>query len=351
MPTPDRQGLRPVGRRGPLARRRRRRERHRGRGEEARRAGRDRAQRLARALWLEPLVEVDVGGGRHRVWPVGTADVAGLFDANFLAGGEHALALGPTEKIHYLAKQTRLTFARVGVIDPLSLDDYRAHGGWRGLANALKMSGEQIVAAVTDSGLRGRGGAAFPTGIKWKTVLGAPAEQKYVVCNADEGDSGTFADRMIMEGDPYVLIEGMTIAGLAVGATQRLRLPALRVSARDRDDARRDRRARRPPASSATRIQGGERGVPSSRCARRAGAYICGEETSLLESLEGKRGMVRYRPPLPAIKGLFGKPTALNNVHVVRERADHPRPRARTSTRTTASAARAARCRSSSPAT
>jgi len=262
--------------------------------------------------WLEPLVEVDVAGVRHAYGPVGTADVGGLFAANFLAGGKHALALGPTEKIEYLARQTRLTFARVGVIDPLSLDDYRAHGGFRGLTNALKMTGEQIVAAVTDSGLRGRGGAAFPTGIKWKTVLGAPADQKYVVCNADEGDSGTFADRMIMESDPYVLIEGMTIAGLAVGATRgfvyiRCEYPQAIATMRAAIE--------RATAAGflGERIQGGDRGFRL-EVREAAGAYICGEETSLLESLEGKRGMVRYRPPLPAIKGLFGKPTALNNV-------------------------------------
>jgi formate dehydrogenase iron-sulfur subunit len=262
--------------------------------------------------WLEPLVEVDVGGVRHAYGPVGTADVAGLFAANFLAGGKHALALGPTEKIDYLAKQTRLTFARVGMIDPLSLDDYRAHGGYRGLANALKKTGEQIVATVTDSGLRGRGGAAFPTGIKWKTVLGAQADQKYVVCNADEGDSGTFADRMIMESDPYLLIEGMTIAGLAVGATRgyvyiRCEYPQAIATMRAAIE--------RATAAGflGDRIQGGQRGFRL-EVREAAGAYICGEETSLLESLEGKRGMVRYRPPLPAIKGLFGKPTALNNV-------------------------------------
>jgi len=262
--------------------------------------------------WLEPLVEVEVGGIRHAYGPVAPADVPGLFAANFLASGKHALALGPTEKIEYLAKQTRLTFARVGLVDPVSLDDYREHGGYRGLANALKMTGEQIVAAVLDSGLRGRGGAAFPTGIKWKTVLGAPADQKYVVCNADEGDSGTFADRMVMESDPYVLIEGMTIAGLAVGATRGF------VYARcEYPQAIRTMREAIERAKAAgflgERIQGGP-GSFHLEVREAAGAYICGEETSLLESLEGKRGMVRYRPPLPAIKGLFGKPSIINNV-------------------------------------
>src|SRR5690606_7410247 len=158
--------------------------------------------------------------GRVAYGPVTVADVASLFEAGFLQGGAHPLAHGKTEAIPYLQKQERLTFARVGIIDPLSLDDYAAHGGWRGLKAALALDGVQIVAQVTDSGLRGRGGAAFPAGIKWKTVLDTPADQKYVVCNADEGDSGTLSDRMIMAGDPCVLIEGMAIAGIAVGATR-----------------------------------------------------------------------------------------------------------------------------------
>jgi len=262
--------------------------------------------------WLEPLVEVEVGGLRQAYGPVARGDVAGLFDAGFLEGGPHALAHGPTEKIDYLAKQTRLTFARAGIIDPLSLEDYRAHGGYRGLANALKLTGGEVVAAVTESGLRGRGGAAFPTGIKWKTVLGAASEQKYVVCNADEGDSGTFADRMIMECDPFVLIEGMTIAGLAVGANRGF----VYVRA-EYPQAIRTMRAAIEIAEAAgflgQDMQGsGRTFVLEVREA--VGAYICGEETSLLESLEGKRGMVRYRPPLPAIKGLFGQPTIINNV-------------------------------------
>jgi len=262
--------------------------------------------------WLEPLVEVLVGDVRHAYGCVAAQDVAALFDAGFLTGGKHALALGPTKSIEYLQKQTRLTFARVGIIDPLSLDDYRAHGGYRGLANALKLTGEQVVATVTDSGLRGRGGAAFPTGIKWKTVLGTAAEQKYVVCNADEGDSGTFADRMIMESDPFVLIEGMTIAGVAVGATKGF----VYIRA-EYPQAIKTMRAAIERANAAgflgSNIQGTGRAFDV-EVREAAGAYICGEETSLLESLEGKRGMVRYRPPLPAIKGLFGKPTIINNV-------------------------------------
>jgi formate dehydrogenase iron-sulfur subunit len=171
-------------------------------------------------FWLEPLVEVETGEGRHAYGPVTVQDVPSLFDAGFLDGKAHPLHLGLTEQIKELKSQQRLTFARVGVIDPVSVDDYVAHGGYDGLKRALTMSPSEIVDAVTQSGLRGRGGAAFPTGIKWKTVLDQPPQQKYVTCNADEGDSGTFADRMLMEGDPLMLIEGMTIAGIAVGATQ-----------------------------------------------------------------------------------------------------------------------------------
>ncbi|TDU27984.1 formate dehydrogenase beta subunit [Panacagrimonas perspica] len=263
-------------------------------------------------LWLEPLVEVQTAQGRIAYGPVSLEDVRDLFDADFLQGGAHPLNLGPTEQIPYFSKQQRLTFARCGITDPSSLDDYLAHGGYRGLERALSMSPADIVTAVTDAGLRGRGGAAFPAGIKWKTVLSTTAEQKYIVCNADEGDSGTFSDRMIMEGDPLVLVEGMTIAGLATGATKgyiylRSEYPhAHRALLAAIDVAR----------------AGGYLG-PDVRGSGRAfdvdvrlgaGAYICGEETSLLESLEGKRGQVRFKPPLPAISGLFGKPTVINNV-------------------------------------
>jgi len=262
--------------------------------------------------WLEPLIEVEGPQGRVAYGPVTAPDVASLFNAGFLRGAAHPLALGPTEEIAYLKSQQRLTFARVGIIDPTSLEDYRAHGGYRGLERALAMAPAAIVQAVTDSGLRGRGGAAFPSGIKWKTVHDHAADQKYVTCNADEGDSGTFSDRMIMEGDPLVLIEGMTIAALAVGATQgyiylRAEYPhAHRVLIE----------------ALARAYAGGYLGPSVCGSGKRfdlevrlgAGAYICGEETSMLESLEGRRGEVRVRPPLPAVKGLFGKPTIVNNV-------------------------------------
>lgn len=262
--------------------------------------------------WLEPLVEVGTPEGRIAFGPVEVEDVPALFDADFLHGGNHALALGGTEDIALLKSQQRLTFARVGIVDPRSLDDYRAHGGYRGLDAALAMDAAAIVQTVTDSGLRGRGGAAFPTGIKWKTCMDAAADQKYIVCNADEGDSGTYADRMIMEGDPFVLIEGMTIAGLAVGASHgyiylRIEYP----------HAQRALEAAIASAEAQGYLGSDVCGSGKSfrlKVRMAAGAYICGEETSLLESLEGKRGQVRFKPPLPAIEGLFGKPTVINNV-------------------------------------
>lgn len=268
-------------------------------------------------FWLEPLVEVETAQGRVAFGPVMPKDVSGLFEAQFTealsaSAQAHPLHLGVTDELAWLKKQQRLTFARVGITDPVSLDDYLAHEGYRGLQNALAMTGADIVKTVTDSGLRGRGGAAFPTGIKWNTVLNAPAEQKYVVCNADEGDSGTYSDRMIMEDDPFVLIEGMTIAGIAVGATQgyiylRSEYPH---AMRTLNEAIRK-------ATLAGYLGENIHGSGKTfylEVRRAAGAYVCGEETSLLESLEGKRGLVRFKPPLPAIEGLFGKPTIVNNV-------------------------------------
>ncbi|HET7635357.1 MAG TPA: NADH-quinone oxidoreductase subunit NuoF [Burkholderiales bacterium] len=263
-------------------------------------------------FWLEPLVEVATPEGRIGYGPVAPEDVNALFECDFLHGGDHHLRLGLTEEIPYLKKQERLTFARVGITDPVSLDDYRAHGGYRGLARAIGMSGGDVVEEVTQSGLRGRGGAAFPTGIKWKTVLGTEAPQKYVVCNADEGDSGTYSDRMLMEGDPVALIEGMTIAALAVGADHgyiylRSEYPYAKQVL---DEAIAN--ARDAGYLGADILGSGKRFELEVRVG--AGAYICGEETSLLDSLEGKRGMVRFKPPLPAVQGLFGRPTIINNV-------------------------------------
>jgi formate dehydrogenase iron-sulfur subunit len=263
-------------------------------------------------FWLEPLVEVATPTGRQAYGPVSASDVPGLFDAGFLQGAAHALHQGLTEEIPYLKSQQRLTFARVGVIDPVSVEDYVAHGGYEGLKRALALEPAQIVQAVTDSGLRGRGGAAFPTGIKWKTVLDQPPTQKYVTCNADEGDSGTFADRMLMEGDPLMLIEGMTIAGLAVGATQGFIY--LRAEYPHAHRVLKEAIAAAYKAGYLGRDVCGSGKQFDLEVRLGAGAYICGEETSMLESLEGKRGEVRVRPPLPAIKGLFGQPTIVNNV-------------------------------------
>ena len=264
-------------------------------------------------VWLEPLVEVDTPGGRLAYGPVTVGDVDGLLASGLgSADSGHPLALGPTEALPWLARQQRITFRRVGVIEPLSLGDYEQHGGLAGLRRTLVLAPQAIVDQLKASGLRGRGGAAFPAGIKWQTVLDAPADRKYIVCNADEGDSGTFADRMLMEGDPFTLIEGMAIAGLAVGAEQGF------IYLREEYPNAHRILAGAIAAARGAGILGGD--ILGSGKAfdidlrLGAGAYICGEETSLLESLEGKRGTVRPRPPLPAVAGLFGRPTVVNNV-------------------------------------
>ncbi len=263
-------------------------------------------------FWLEPLVEVATDAGRVAYGPVDVGDVAGLFAAAFQTGGAHALHLGMTDEIPYLSKQERLTFVRMGVTDPLSLPDYQAHEGYAGLRRALQLPATEVVQQVLDSGLRGRGGAAFPAGIKWKTVAGLEASQKYIVCNADEGDSGTYSDRMTMEGDPFMLIEGMTIAGVCTGATEgyvyiRSEYPHA-IAAMTQ-------------AITLAEAAGflGDDVLGSGRAfklhiRKAAGSYVCGEETAMLESLEGKRGIVRAKPPIPAISGLFGKPSVINNV-------------------------------------
>jgi formate dehydrogenase iron-sulfur subunit len=262
--------------------------------------------------WLEPMVEVATSNGRIAYGPVSADDAESILKAAADDGGAHPLRLGKPEEIPFLKKQTRLTFARCGIVDPRSLNDYRAHDGYCGLERALAMPAAAVVEEVTQSGLRGRGGAGFPTGIKWKTVADTAAEQKYIVCNADEGDSGTFADRMIMEGDPFVLIEGMTIAGIAVGATQgyiyvRSEYPHAIAVLNDAIAAARKGGVLGPGVMGSPHAFDIEVRVG-------AGAYVCGEETALLDSLEGKRGVVRAKPPLPAHKGLFGKPTVINNV-------------------------------------
>lgn len=264
------------------------------------------------AFWLEPLLEVESGDGRVAFGRVTVRDIAGLFDAGFPGPCEHQLSMGKVDDIEWLARQDRLTFARAGEADPMSLDEYKARGGFHGLSRALGMSPSEIVDEVTESGLRGRGGAAFPTGIKWRTVLDTPSTQKYVTANADEGDSGTFADRLLMEADPYQLIEGMTICAMAVGASEGFiylrseypkALSVLKQAIASAEEA----------GLLGKNICGSGRDFDL-EVRVGAGAYICGEETSMLESLEGKRGLIRFKPPLPAIEGLFGKPTVVNNV-------------------------------------
>jgi len=263
-------------------------------------------------FWLEPLVEVEIDGTRIGYGPVEASDVPALLDTGLLTGGDHALCVGRVEEIDFLARQTRVTFRRCGVIAPLDLNDYAANGGWVGLRRAAAMAPSEIIEAVLQSGLRGRGGAGFPAGIKWKTVLGETRTPKYICCNADEGDSGAFADRMIMEGDPFTLIEGMVIAGMATGAEHgfiylRSEYPdAINTFGKAIDIAR-------DGGFLGADILGSGRAFDIT-LRRGAGAYICGEESSMLESLEGKRGEVRAKPPIPAFSGLFGQPTIVNNV-------------------------------------
>jgi formate dehydrogenase iron-sulfur subunit len=263
-------------------------------------------------FWLEPLVEVETAAGRVGYGPIAPGEAAQLFEAGFLNGSAHPKALGLVDDIPYLAKQQRLIFARCGLTDPLSLEDYRKHGGLRGLERALALGSKATIEEVLASGLRGRGGAGFPTGIKWRTTAGVTADQKYIVCNADEGDSGTFADRMLMEGDPFLLIEGMTIAGVAVGATKGYVYIRSEYPHAFATFQRAIERARAGGLLGPSVLGSSHAFDLEARLG--AGAYICGEETSLLESLEGKRGQIRVKPPLPAISGLFGKPTVINNV-------------------------------------
>jgi len=260
-------------------------------------------------LWLEPLVEVETERGRVGYGNITEAEVGPLLDG---ALDDTERCIGVVDEHEWLSRQHRVSFARVGVIEPTDLAAYRDHGGLVGLQRALSLAPEEVVAEVTASGLRGRGGAGFPAGIKWETVRTAPADVKFVCCNADEGDSGTFADRMLIEGDPFTLVEGMTIAALAVGATEgyvylRSEYPhAIRTLRRAIDIAY----AHGVLGESV--LGSGRRFDLDVRVG--AGAYICGEETSMLESLEGKRGEVRAKPPIPALEGLFGRPTVVNNV-------------------------------------
>ena len=263
-------------------------------------------------LWLEPLVEVETPDGRVGYPNVTPGVVAGLLDEGLRSGATVGGSIGVVDEYPWLSRQRRVSFARVGVIEPTSIADYEAHGGWRGVRRALELDPAAVVDEVTASGLRGRGGAGFPTGVKWRTVLEASADVKFVCCNLDEGDSGTFADRMLAEGDPFTLIEGMLIAAHAVGAREgyiycRSEYPAAAAVLRRAIDVA------YAHGWLGERIQDSD--LSFDLFVRLgAGAYICGEETSMLESLEGRRGEVRAKPPIPAIEGLFGRPTVVNNV-------------------------------------
>mgnify|MGYP000288839239 CR=1 FL=1 len=264
------------------------------------------------ASWLEPLVEVEVDGVRIAYGNVSAADVQSMFDAGFVSGGKHERRLGPINEIPYLINQDRWTFWRCGLINPLSIEDFECHQGFKALSKAFADGADAVLDAVTDAGLRGRGGAGFPTGTKWRTVAEITADQKYIACNADEGDSGTFSDRILMEGDPFGLIESMAIAGFAVGASKgyiylRSEYPLTHsILSRAIDTARQS-------GWLGENIQGSGFAFDI-ELHLGAGSYVCGEETAMLESLEGKKGIVRYKPPLPAHAGLFGKPTVVNNV-------------------------------------
>lgn len=262
--------------------------------------------------WLEPLIEVDTEQGRVAYGPVTQQVLSELVAAEFYLGKPHALGHGLTERLSFFSVQQRITFRRCGLVTAGSVEDYRAQDGFKGLEQALLMSPQQIIDEINASGLRGRGGAGFPTGIKWQTVADTEAEQKYIVCNADEGDSGTYSDRLLMESDPLALIEGMLIAGRAVGADAgfiylRSEYPLAAELLTDAIDAA------RTEGWLGNAIQGSDFSFDIElRIA--AGSYVCGEETAMLESLEGKRGQVRYKPPLPAVRGLWQKPTVINNV-------------------------------------
>jgi len=264
------------------------------------------------ATWLEPLVEVLVDEKRIAYGNVEAADVPGMFASGLLKGGDHERRVGPIMGIPYLINQDRWTFWRCGLIDPLSLDDFRTHQGFKALEKAFDMGAEAVIEAVKTSGLRSRGGAGFPAGIKWQTVADAAGDQKYIACNADEGDSGTFSDRILMEGDPLGLIESMMIAGYAVGASRgyiylRSEYPLTHLI------LMRAIATAREAGWLGDDIQGSGFSFDI-ELHLGAGSYVCGEETAMLESLEGKQGIVRYKPPLPAHEGLFGKPTVVNNV-------------------------------------
>jgi formate dehydrogenase iron-sulfur subunit len=257
-------------------------------------------------FWLEPMLEIETDEGWRAFGPLAPEDADAIF------GGTSAKALDNIDDHPWLKRQTRLIFARCGQIDPASLEDYRKARGLAGLKRAIEIGPAAILEEITKSGLRGRGGAGFPAGIKWKGAAEAKADRKYIVCNADEGDSGTYADRMLMEGDPFLLIEGMTIAAIASGSAYgyiyiRSEYPHAIAAFQKAIEVARAEGLLGPSVL-------GSQYAFDMEIRAGAGSYVCGEETAMLESLEGKRGQVRAKPPLPVHRGLFGKPTIINNV-------------------------------------
>jgi formate dehydrogenase iron-sulfur subunit len=277
----------------------------------------------SRALfWLEPLLEVELPtqSGLRRIGfgPLNKATLTALLAEGLLdihadhALLKHPLCLGHLNEHTFLKTQQRVVFKRLGLHAPLDIAAYTSSQGFVGLARVLTLQPTQVIEQLKASGLRGRGGAAFPAAIKWQTVANAASPKKYVVCNADEGDSGSYADRLVMEGDPLALIEGMLIAAYAVGADEgyvyiRSEYPhAITMMEK--------------AVAVASEFFKSQAHIPETlkhfqlHIRKAAGSYVCGEETAMLESLEGKRGVVRAKPPLPAIEGLFGRPTVVNNV-------------------------------------
>jgi NADH-quinone oxidoreductase subunit F len=259
---------------------------------------------------LAPAAMVTTAGDPSSIASAAPVDAAGI-----VARLDGASLDRPAPPIRQVGSGSLRLLRRIGVVDPTSLDDYRAHGGYRGLTKALSLGAEAVIAEVTASKLMGRGGAAFPTGRKWAAVAGQSAQPHYLVCNADESEPGTFKDRVVMEGDPFAVVESMTIAAFATGASQgyvyirgeypeaESRIRAAIAAARDAgllgDDIL------------------GSGFAFDIEVRRGAGAYICGEETALFESIEGKRGEPRNKPPFPVEVGLFGKPTVVNNVETL----------------------------------
>jgi len=214
-----------------------------------------------------------------------------------------------------LKKQVRLVLRNCGIIDPTSIDHYLANDGYRGLEKALSMTPDEVIQVVKDAGIRGRGGAGFPTGLKWKFCRDAVGDQKYMICNADEGDPGAFMNRSLIEGDPHSVLEGLLIAAYAIGASKGyVYIRAEYPLAIDRLNTAIDQMKKLGLLGD--KILGTEFSF-SLKIKQGAGAFVCGEETALMASIEGQRGMPRSRPPFPAQKGVFGKPTTINNVETL----------------------------------